>query len=747
MQSSRPKLWLVLIFIIQFSGCTSLLDIGRQVPKANEAQVVGVPPGSSDRHKNVKPYAGPYPRDLERPLDPFQYPIRVGDIGPIEPYFSGPLHYPFLCQTEESGLGQPLIDNESGYGVPVFEMKNGKKTKKIAGYSQDCSVRTSASYWYNVKGTKEFQPYNSAIDLGTIEKIQVNDRTLPFILRVEVGTLNRYIYTVLTIKAPHETLSQPLPTAWNQRLIVQMRGGVGVGFKQGNTNPISMAESRYEQLKTGYALLYSSGLQTSNHYNIWESEEIALRLKRQFTALYGKPLYTVGLGASGGGIQQYLLAQNAPGVIDAAIPQYSYPDMVSQTIYALDCDLLERYFEIDDRDDVRWDKWQNRTLIEGLSARNVEEHEYRRIYQWSKLMNGYFPTRPRGVGECVLGWRGAGQVAHNPRYTHYYHRYSKDVWRNTDWSHWQNLVQFYGTDKYGFANSLWDNVGVQYGLTALKNGDISAEDFIDINFHVGSWRPQHEMQVARFWKFSGDKDKLSELNIWSSQNIRKSKGSQPAPRLAADPAAIQGAFKSGMVYTGEGAIPIIDIRHYVDPIQDMHHSFASFTSRQRIIDRQGNADHQVIIMAEQPFDPTEFAFNKIDEWMLNMLANPELSLVAAKPQSLQDTCLDDQGKTIAEGKGVWDGQWNNQQQGACMKKMPNFHSSRQIAGEDIRDLTFKCQLIPVKEAINRGFYGDKDMQAHIQQLNEIFPDGVCDYSKPGQGEPIISASVPAGAAR
>jgi hypothetical protein len=44
----------------------------------------------------------------------------------------------------------------------------------------------------------------------------------------------------------------------------------------------------------------------------------------------------VGIGGSGGAIQQYVYAQNHPGLIDAGIPQYSYPDMVTQTIHVGD---------------------------------------------------------------------------------------------------------------------------------------------------------------------------------------------------------------------------------------------------------------------------------------------------------------------------------------------------------------------------------------------------------------------------
>ncbi|NIW35027.1 MAG: hypothetical protein GWN32_00090, partial [Gemmatimonadetes bacterium] len=57
--------------------------------------------------------------------------------------------------------------------------------------------------------------------------------------------------------------------------------------------------------------------------------------------------YTVGVGGSGGGIQQYVYGQNHKGLLDAGVPQYSYPDMITQTIHIGDCELLERWMDVE----------------------------------------------------------------------------------------------------------------------------------------------------------------------------------------------------------------------------------------------------------------------------------------------------------------------------------------------------------------------------------------------------------------
>ena len=70
-------------------------------------------------------------------------------------------------------------------------------------------------------------------------------------------------------------------------------------------------------LADGYAILHSSGTRTGTHYNPQLGGETALMVKERFIERYDVPLYTVGVGGSGGGIQQYLYAQNHPGLIDA----------------------------------------------------------------------------------------------------------------------------------------------------------------------------------------------------------------------------------------------------------------------------------------------------------------------------------------------------------------------------------------------------------------------------------------------
>ena len=130
------------------------------------------------------------------------------------------------------------------------------------------------------------------------------------------------------------------------------------------------------------------------------------------------------------------------------------------------------------------------------------------------------------------------------------------------------------------------------------------------------------------------------------------------------------------------------------------------------------------------------ALEVMDEWMLNLLSYPELGVVGNKPPAAVDRCFDETGNQIAAGEHVWDGILDSNPPGACTQQFKLHSTSRIVAGGPIRGGVFKCQLIPVSEAITRGFYGDWTPSAMQQAwLIKIFPQGVCDYSQPDAGLP------------
>ena len=190
-------------------------------------------------------------------------------------------------------------------------------------------------------------------------------RTVDFVVRREIGSINRFLYSIAMLAPAGDNAAQADTSLWNGKLLYWFQGGVAIGHSQGTVHGGSM---NLDVLAKGWAIVHSSGNNTGTHYNMNLAGETAMMTKERFIERYGVPLYTVGLGGSGGAIQQYLIAQNHPGVLDGLLPVQSYPDMVTQTIHVGDCELLEHYMDATDRTNAKWRVTKNRTWLVGMNA-------------------------------------------------------------------------------------------------------------------------------------------------------------------------------------------------------------------------------------------------------------------------------------------------------------------------------------------------------------------------------------------
>ena len=647
------------------------------------------------------------------------------------PMFSGPHQVPFVCKTQTSqvGLGEPLVDNQEGQGFRVL----GPGGATI-GWSRNCSINTRVDYLYRTDAANpQFRPFpaDGSVPADLAETELLNGDEVPYVVRRERGTINRFIYSFAMLAPLSEAQAQtpgpePDTSLWNKRLIYTFDGGVAIGRNQGTPSGSALYDIG---LRKGYAIVHSSGTRTSTHYNLELGGETALMTKEEFVERYGPPLYTVGVGGSGGAIQQYVYGQNHPGLLDAGIPQYSYPDMVTQTIHIGDCELLERY--MDDPPpfgNPKWRNWDNREWLEGLNA------SASRPNPWSGQV---------GNTECVNGWRGLTPLAMNPLFHPTVpgagiERMDPAVLAATHWTHWEDLKNVYGVGPDGYARQTWDNVGVQYGLQALKDGNITPQEFLDLNARVGSWKDPGDMvqEALPFQPVPPHPDP------WSSRNMRLSPdgGVTPAPRRQGDLAAMHAAYNRGLYFDGDIDIPLIDWRHYLEEELDMHNSHQSFASRQRMLDHDGRASNQLIWFTDarpqRAADQTPEAFEVIDEWMANIREHPKRGVARNRPAKATDRCFTTQGVELARGANVWDGILNDDPPGACTQKFPLHSTSRIVAGGPLRGGVYKCALQSVERAISRRLYGSwRPSAAERARLEQIFPAGVCDYSREDVGRP------------
>lgn len=691
--------------------------------------------------------------------------LRVRNHPASGPIFSGPQQQPFVCTTARVGLGQPLVDNQDHFGIPVArEDANGEYPRdgrgyptaeaEIVGWSKDCAAPRRFDYRYRTVGgaflplASPNEPLPSDIAMTTL----LDGRTVPYIVRWERGTSNRFVYSVAMLAPVGEAdPSEPDDSLWNGRLVFSLQGGVAIGRHQGTTSESAMLV--HDVLQLGYAVVNSTGLRTNTHYNLQVGGETALMLKEHFVEGHGVPLYTVGVGGSGGGIQQYVYGQNHPGLLDAGIPQYSYPDMVSQTIHVGDCELLEHYFDVTDKDNPRWHSAANRRAVQGLNVSGSPTNLGGSLSQWTLLyalygllgLNVMTPEPPDSgvpaLSECRKAWIGLAPLVLNPTFTTV-----SDIDKlaqgteGEEWTHMRDLVNVYGVGEDGFARSPWDNVGVQYGLQALRDGVITPAEFLDLNAKVGSWKETRDM-VEEGFPFVGELD-VTNFDPWSSRNMQLSPdgGATPAARRSGDLRAIRAVYETGMRFDGKITIPLIDWRHYLEDELDMHHSHQSFAARRRIERARGRADNQVIWFTDarpaRAFDQTPEAFAVIDEWMANLRARPWRGVAGNKPARAVDRCFDTNGVEIAAGPDVWDGVLDDQPPGACTQAFPLHRTSRIVAGGPIEGGIFKCKLQSVAQAIAGGEYGGWAPSAEEQaRLEQIFPEGVCDWRRGDAGRP------------
>ena len=666
------------------------------------------------------------------------------------PMFTGPQQTPFVCTTIQGAVGrQPLVDSATAPGYKVADASGN-----VIGYSRDCSVDTIFTYWYRAASGGNLKPLPAGgtrpADMGTVTL--ADGRTVDFVVRRELGSINRFLYSIAMLApAPGADAAAKDDTSlWNGKLLYWFQGGVAIGHSQGTVHSGSMNP---DVLSQGWAIVHSSGNNTGTHYNMNLSGETAMMTKERFVERYGVPLYTVGLGGSGGAIQQYLIAQNHPGVLDGLLPVQSYPDMVTQTIHVGDCELLEYYMDATDRANPKWRTTKNRTWLVGMNAEQDDVGNNTKVNDpLAPLKTALGYSTAKGSTECIPAWRGLTPLSMNPLYgqvpnQQFYEPQSAIA--AIRWTHYDDLRNVYGFDANGAGRVTWDNVGVQYGLRSLNEGKITPAEFLHLNWNIGGWKHPSQMTQETFPFFGTSPAEINKaltipgyFDPWSSKNMLAGTGvGLPVPRSVGDPIAMRAAYTSGHVFGGKLEVPAIDHRQYMERELDMHNSHQSFAVRQRVLQKMDHSDNLVVWFTDTtPGTPkasqTLEALAVMDRWMTNIRLNPGKGIAGNKPSEAVDSCYDLQGNLIYRGGDAWDGILDTKAAGSCTQKFPLYGTSRIVAGAPIEGSVYACAKKSVEQAVADGTYGAWTPDVvQLAQLKAMFPEGVCDYSKPDQARP------------
>ncbi len=244
------------------------------------------------------------------------------------PVFSGPQQLPFYCQTTAFGLAPAAMPDCSAPTQVSFEY-----------------MSTSGAYKSWPTTGAPAQPYPA--DLATTT---VDGRSVPYIVRLEQGTIDRGVYQIAALYDGHDPSPYTPDSSWNARLVYTFGGGCNSGYHQGTSTGGVLAAAAGPGgedlfLSQGYAVASNSLNVLDNNCSIPISAEAAMMTKEHFIDEYGSVAHTIGWGGSGGAIQQYNIADAYPGILNGIIPSISFPDPVGATLNVVtDCRLLDNYF-------------------------------------------------------------------------------------------------------------------------------------------------------------------------------------------------------------------------------------------------------------------------------------------------------------------------------------------------------------------------------------------------------------------
>jgi hypothetical protein len=570
------------------------------------------------------------------------------------PVITGPHQQPFVCQTEDAGLG--------------------------AAKGPNCLAKTRIHWWYkDQEGNFHRLAHPRAPYPSSVATTMSHGKQVPFVLRVENIVINRSVTRLAVLDDPRSRpKGKPFkPLEWNHDLAWHFGESCGTGFHQGSDggeisvfSPLGNISSENLAgplldlpglLSHGYMVGESSLTIFGVHCNQVLSAETLMMVKEFITTHFGDVLHVVGGGASGGAIQQYTIANGYPGLLDAGTPLLSFPDVVSTAMTVGDCVVLKHYFGQHKSD------WQSnqRTDVTGLATTQVCD-------DWdSDFGDNLKPTScPGGVDPATV-----------------YNKKTNPDGVRCDLQ--DDLINVLGTNhKTGAALRPLDNVGVQYGLVALRHNQITPAQFVDLNRGVGG--------VNLDGGFVKRRERMTRYE---------------AHRIFAD--SLVGEF---------GAInqtPIIDQTIPVSddiPELDIHDQIRPYEIRARLDANYGNHRSQAIWAgAALPASAIVVAnqwLTALDELQAKHPWKSRAWLVAhSRPAAADDSCR--------VGSG-----------GVPVPCSVGKHAGpRQKAGGPIAEDVVKCRLHPVR----RSDYPDTLTDAQFTSLKHIFRSGVCAYSKHSVG--------------
>jgi hypothetical protein len=563
------------------------------------------------------------------------------------PVFSGPQVKPWVCGTSDAGLGKAR-DNK-------------------------CNAPTKVTYQcMGDNGFESYDPKSPPSDCHTTKTDQ--GRTVPYIVRVEKGTQDRGVYEIAVLSDPKKPWHPWAPQrGWNHKLLVPFGASCAPHHSQADATDV-MNDSA---LSRGF-MVADSGLNIlGENCNTVTSAEALMMLKEHIVDHFGTIRYTIGNGCSGGSIGQQSVSSMYPGLVNGIQPMCSFPDTATTGIEVTDCHLTFNYFN---NATIPWTPTQQ-AAVEGHPDRDS-------CLAWEALFAGV--EDPAKAANCNLPADKVYDPQNNPKGVRCsVHDFQQNVWGIRPKSRWGPVEKKL---HHGFGKDGLDNVGVQYGLAALNSGEITADQFVDLNTNIGGLDIDHNYVPQR---------------------------------MQADPGTQRIAWRSGEITDGHQLknVAIIDLRGQDNT--EIHESYYSYTVRARLDAANGTHENQLIWTGPVALvgDPTfqQQSFLLLDQW---------LSKVEADHRNLPHATKLLQDKPAAAVDACWQAGQEITDMNQCRNIYPYFSNPRIVAGEPFTNDYVKCALKPMDKADYNVTFTDDQWAA----LQKAFPTGVCDWSKPAVAE-------------
>jgi Tannase-like family of unknown function (DUF6351) len=603
--------------------------------------------------------------------------LEVTNYPTTGPVISGPWQQPFICQTD------------------MFALPDG--TKLGPPLDANCSARTVVQYVYVPTGTAAdarapFKPLPSTTVLPSdvAKTTTTAGATVNFIVRVETGTMNRGIYQNAVLFDP--TIDRPPtpfspPKGWNRRLLAVHGSGCPSGwFIQGAALGVSVLDRVH--LAEGYAVFNNTLNHPTNSCNAFLAGETTMMGKEHFIETFGVPFYTVSTGGSGGAYTSLQIADAFPGLFDAVDIRATFPDAFAIANSGLDAHLLTNY-------------------LQGIPATAMSEKQVLAIggYQGMKAMidaaNQAQRTDPVPNREDIEGYQSARWNAVVPESLRYDPMKNPKGARPTVFDAARNI---YGVNPAtGAALRPWDNTGVQYGLNALNAGVITPAQFLDLNETIGG--------------------------------IDQDSGYVPT-RTVGDLDAIKRAYQAGLTLGANGglmSIPVLD-NATSNETGGYHYGWFHFALRERVRQANGGSSENMVMWRSVSGSAGQELLEKwIVAYKADASADPQRTkMLRARPKEAVDGCYDKSTppRFIADALP-----FSSQPVSKCTELYPVYSNPRREAGGPLAANILKCQLKPVVASD----YHVALTPAELARIKAIFPEGVCDWSKPGVNQvPVVT---------